>query len=127
MHLLDLPVDILFLIIPYLDVPSFVSLTSTCKGLRDADIAEYPSFWSSAIRDTFRVPNQPVVQDDGRRWQRLYRRLLTQSRVFKWGKNNTGNGYVSWPTEMDHTPNLGIIADLQLGLVKGVYLTSTER
>lgn len=144
MSLLDLPVDILLLIFPYLDVPSFVSLTSTCKALHNTDISDYSSFWSSATRSTFRVPNQPVVQNDGKRWQKMYKRLLTQSRVFTWGNNGKGNlghsfesnlqnrgvspimarrnmmrargsRHVSWPTEMDHTQELGIIADLQAG------------
>ncbi|KAG9522713.1 hypothetical protein KCU93_g6928, partial [Aureobasidium melanogenum] len=87
-QLLDLPVDILYLIFPYLDVPSFVALTSTCTALHQPDIAQYAPYWSSAARHTFRVPNQPVVENDGRRWQRMYRRLLTESRCFTWGNND---------------------------------------
>jgi len=141
MHLLDLPVDILYLIFPFLDVPSFVSLTTTCKALHDPDLAEYAAFWSSSIRSTFRVPNQPVVENDGKRWLKLYKRLTTQSRVFTWGSNGKANlghsfetveqvqrlapalqrrramrgRHVSWPTEMEALADLGIVADLQAG------------
>jgi len=141
MNLLDLPVDILFLIFPFLDVNSFVSLTSSCKSLRASEIAEDPAFWSASTRSTFRVPNQPVVQHDGKRWKILYRRLLTQSRIYTWGSNakaELGHSYysldellrqppamrrrlysavtnISWPTEMEHYRELGVVADLQAG------------
>jgi len=87
-QLLDLPVDIIYLILPYLDVTSFVSLTSTCTALHQPDLAQYAPYWSSAARQTFRVPNQPVVENDGLRWQKMYRRLLTESRCFTWGNND---------------------------------------
>ena len=141
MGLLDLPVDVLYLVFPHLDVSSFVSLTSTCKALHNPDLVEDPSFWSSSTRATFRVPNQPVVEYDGRRWRTLYKRLLTQSRVYTWGSNakaNLGHSFefaehlrnlppamrrrrtlrtrhVSSPTEMENYHELGIIADLQAG------------
>lgn len=148
MALLDLPVDILYLIIPHLDVPSFVSLTSSCKPLRD--LADDAAFWSSSTRSTFRVPNQPVVAHDGKRWRSLYKRLLTQSRVYTWGSNakaNLGHSFetneslatlppamrrrhalrtrnVSWATEMENYHELGIIADLQAGYVNNHGLSS---
>ncbi|KEQ73858.1 RCC1/BLIP-II protein [Aureobasidium namibiae CBS 147.97] len=87
-QLLDLPVDIIYLILPYLDVTSFVSLTSTCTALHQPDLAQHAPYWSSAARQTFRVPNQPVVENDGLRWQKMYRRLLTESRCFTWGNND---------------------------------------
>jgi SCF-associated factor 1 len=86
-QLLDLPVDILYSILPYLDVTSFVAFTSTCTALHQPDIAQYAPYWSVAARHTFRVPNQPVVEHDGSRWQKMYRRLLTESRCFTWGNN----------------------------------------
>jgi SCF-associated factor 1 len=87
-QLLDLPVDILYLILPYLDVTSFVALTSTCTALHQPDIAQYAPYWSSSARHTFRVPNQLVVENDGLRWQKMYRRLLTESHCFTWGNND---------------------------------------
>ena len=139
--LTDLPLDILVLIFPYLDANSFLSLCSTCKALQQSSIRFDSSYWSQVTRCTFRVPNQPVVQADGERWQKMYRRLLTQSRVFTWGNNthlclgHTPEGHdahmapqmrrrwtyrdfhVSFPTEMERTRELGIIADMQCGYV----------
>jgi SCF-associated factor 1 len=138
----DLPLDILVLVFPYLDAKSFLSLCSTCKAFQQNSIRLDPAYWSHATRSTFRVPNQPVVQHDGVRWQKLFRRLLTQSRVFTWGDNGQGrlghglqerdirlprgtrhvarrgpisNISCSFPTEVAHTEELGVIADMQCG------------
>lgn len=83
----DLPLDVLLLIFPYLDVKSFLALCSTCKALHQPSIRLEPSYWRTATRSTFRVRNQPVVENDGARWQQMYRRLLTQTRVYTWGSN----------------------------------------
>ncbi|KAF1815511.1 hypothetical protein P152DRAFT_187505 [Eremomyces bilateralis CBS 781.70] len=144
LKLLDLPVDVLLLIFPYLDAKSFLSLCATCKALQSPEIIDDAPYWSSATRTTFRVPNQPVIEHDGRRWRRLYQRMFTQSRVFTWGSNGTGGlGHVNeltdpnqlslsvargrrqmryggtrdahYPREMDKTRKLGIIADVQCG------------
>lgn len=134
--ILDLPLDILVLILPYLDAKSFLAFCSTCRAFQQPSISLDPSYWSHATRSTFRVPNQPVVQHDGVRWQKLYKRMLTQSRVYTWG-NNTYNrlghsfpgqriaqpsrrtfqhySHCSFPTEMDSTREIGIIADMQCG------------
>lgn len=138
-NLTELPLDILVLIFPYLDAKSFLALCSTCRAFQQPSIRQDPAYWSFATRSTFRVPNQPVVQHDGARWQKLYRRLLTQSRVYTWGNNTDrrlGHNYTSeshranprayfpavyhtpychFPTEMEHTKELGVIADLQCG------------
>jgi SCF-associated factor 1 len=93
-----------------------------------------------------------VVQHDGERWQKLYRRLLTQSRVFTWGshgynrlghsghKVNLGNAphfggqrwinpftHCGYPAEMDGSRELGIIADMQCGGWSTTLLTSKGR
>ncbi|KAF2112878.1 regulator of chromosome condensation 1/beta-lactamase-inhibitor protein II [Lophiotrema nucula] len=139
----DLPLDILVLVFPYLDAKSFLSFCSTCKAFQQDSIRLDPAYWSHATRSTFRVPNQPIVQHDGVRWQKLYRRLLTQSRVFTWGSNTYNrlghssqrdvpagpvrlprhlprrrfahSSSCSFPTEMDNTRDLGVIADMQCG------------
>lgn len=139
----DLPLDILVLVFPYLDAKSFLSLCSTCKAFQQPSIRLDPAYWSFTTRSVFRVPNQPVVQHDGVRWQKLYRRMLTQSHVFTWGNNGhsrLGHGYgeamprgpmllprrpgpmrfrgrtnCAFPTEMEDTRQLGIIADMQCG------------
>ncbi|RMZ71100.1 regulator of chromosome condensation rcc1 [Pyrenophora seminiperda CCB06] len=147
----DLPLDILVLVFPYLDAKSFLALSSTCKSFHQSTIRLDPLYWSYLVRTTFRVPNQPVVQHDGDRWQKMYRRLLTQSRVFTWG-NNAHNrlGHAleagerssrammrapfarrmahaslsQQPTEMENTRNLGVIADMQCGGWSTTLLTS---
>lgn len=139
----DLPLDILVLLFPYLDAKSFLSFCSTCKAFQQPSIRLDPAYWSFATRRTFRVPNQPVVQHDGARWQKLYRRMLTQSHVYTWGlngHNRLGHGYdesaaggftllprrpgrmrlgsrnsCAFPTKMDDTQHLGIIADMHCG------------
>jgi SCF-associated factor 1 len=78
----DLPLDILVLIFPSLDAKSFLSLCSTCKAFQQPSIRLDPAYWSLATRNTFRIPNQPVVQHDGVRWQKMYRRLLTVSLIY---------------------------------------------
>jgi SCF-associated factor 1 len=153
-QLLDLPVDILYSILPYLDVTSFVAFTSTCTALHQPDIAQYAPYWSVAARHTFRVPNQPVVEHDGLRWQKMYRRLLTESRCFTWGNNDRmclghghqqhmgspfGRGGIGPPGRRrpvvrtrQHVSwptemenmNLGVIADMQCGGWSTNLLTS---
>lgn len=147
--LLDLPIDILYLIFPYLDVPEFVALTSTCKVLHQ-ELSQYAPYWRTATRSTFRVPNQPVVENDGERWRKMYKRFTTQSKVYTWGNNDKGvlghstvtaatlnaappglrmrmsrrSRHVSWPTEMANTHDIGNIADMQCGGWSTNLLTS---
>ncbi|EMC98263.1 hypothetical protein BAUCODRAFT_67000 [Baudoinia panamericana UAMH 10762] len=148
---LDLPVDVLLLIFPYLDATSFLRLTSTCRALHNPDFLHDATYWSRLVRTTFRVPNQPVVQNDGIRWQKLFRRLLTQSRIYTWGNNEKaclGHTYeshtaatgialpglrrvnvrrrmhISWPAAMQGTDGLGVISDVQCGGWSTTLLTS---
>lgn len=112
----DLPLDVLLLIFPYLDVKSFLALCSTCKSLHQPSIRLEPSYWRTATRSTFRVPNQPVVENDGARWQQMYRRLLTQTRVYTWGSNGhtrLGHSYAADAHSM-MIPRVG-----RVGLVGG--------
>ncbi|KAF2083967.1 hypothetical protein K490DRAFT_50253 [Saccharata proteae CBS 121410] len=85
--LTELPLDILLLVTPYLDVRSFLRLCSTCTALQQPAIRSDAAYWNHVTRNTFRVPNQPVVQTDAQRWERLYKRMLTQSRVYTWGSD----------------------------------------
>lgn len=89
--LLDLPVELLLEILHNLDVRSFLDVTATCKGLRSPAFTQDSTYWSNAIRSTFRVPNQPVARNDGLRWQKLYKRMSTQSRVYTWGADEEGS------------------------------------
>lgn len=87
---LDLPLDVLLLIFPYLEARDFISLTSTCKSLYDENIRYSSAYWGPATRSKFRVRNRLAAQQNGFHWQRLYRRLMTQSRVYTWGQNIWG-------------------------------------
>ncbi|KAF2489705.1 RCC1/BLIP-II [Lophium mytilinum] len=145
--LTDLPLDILVLVFPYLDAKSFLALCATCKAFHQPSISLDSAYWSRATRSAFRVPNQPVVQSDGVRWQKMYRRLLTQSRVFTWGSNTHGclghtyqeeahqSGMLrrrwvnsatnaSFPIEVEHSRELGITSDMQCGGWSTTLLTS---
>lgn len=145
--LLDLPVDLLVLIFPLLDAHSFLSLTSTCHALHRPDFIHDSSYWSALVRRDFRVPNQPVVQNDGLRWLKLYKRLRTQSRVFTWGNDDRdclghsqnmpnmvftrGGAHArrtkknaNFPIEMEGIEHLGVISDLQSGGWSTTLLTA---
>ena len=150
-NLLDLPVDILLLLLPHLSAPSLLALTSTCHALHDPIFLSSPTYWSHLVRTTFRVPNTPVVESDGARWRNLYKRMKTQSRIYTWGNNeksclghshevqgrNGGVGPPAWrrvnalrrrhvssPGEMLGTENLGVVADLQCGGWSTTLLTA---
>ncbi|KAF2646096.1 RCC1/BLIP-II [Massarina eburnea CBS 473.64] len=150
-YLTELPLDILVLVFPYLDAKSFLALSGTCKAFHQPSLRLDPTYWSHATRSTFRVPNQPLLQHDGVRWQKMYRRMLTQSHVFTWGLNShrrLGHEEVqevnsvghplrgrrrmfvkqncSFPKEMDAPGGgFGIISDLQCGGWSTTVLTSS--
>lgn len=129
--------DILYNIFPYLNAAEFLSLTSTTTILQT--YRQDPNFWRPLTRATFRIPPQPLLQADGPRWQWLYRRLRTQSRLYTWGSNgcgNLGHGFssvttheddvdnldmsnrnIGWPkiVTLDMPEDIGIIADVQCG------------
>ena len=139
----DLPVDVLVLIFPYLNAKDFLALCGTCKALQQDSIRLDPAYWRHATQAAFRVRNQPVIEHDGVRWQKLYRRMLTQSRVFTWGSNSDHrlghsypqlqparrgrgpripvgrrfqhNSHIHFPTPMEKVQELGVIADMQCG------------
>jgi SCF-associated factor 1 len=141
--LTDLPLDLLVLIFPLLDAKDFLSLCRTCKGLYQPQIRLESSYWSHATRSKFRIRNRPAEHSDGLHWQRLYKRLLTQSRVYTWGQNTNeclGRGTIervprtmgrhrrlnpgrldpsgsrtAWPEQMNTPQELGVVADLQCG------------
>lgn len=141
--LTDLPFDVLALVFPYLDARGFLALCATCRGFQQ-NIRLDAAYWRHTTRTNFRVPNRPAVESDGERWQRLYKRILTQSRVFTWGSNThlclghddddrgtaaganpvgrrpaarrrLGFSVSTWPVEVASCRDMGVIADLQCG------------
>ena len=149
--ILDLPVELLHSIFLCLDVSGFLHLTSSCKALHNPEFLNDSTYWSTLVRTTFRVPNQPVVQQDGERWQKLFKRLLTQSRIYTWGNNEKAclghsfesaatlrsigppgargmhalrRRHISWPEKMRRAEDLGVISDLQCGGWSTTLLTA---
>lgn len=127
--LANLPTDILVEIFPYLDARSFLALCSTCKSFREYTLDA--TYWRHVTQSTFRVPNQPLVENDGARWQKLYRRMFTQTRVFTWGDTSRGRlghshrvPFCAFPAEMRGRDELGVIADMQCGGWSTTFLTS---
>ena len=98
-HITNLPLEVLQLILHQLPAQDFLAFCSTCHTFQDSDDLRFcPSYWRSVTRATFRVPNRPVVASDGKRWMHLYRRMLTQTRVYLWGNNDGGAlGYLTKP------------------------------
>ncbi|KAL8948718.1 MAG: hypothetical protein Q9222_005113, partial [Ikaeria aurantiellina] len=129
--------DILYIIFPYLDPVDFLSLTSCSKSFQT--YRQDPNYWRIITSTTFRIPSQPLLQADGPRWQWLYRRLRTQTSLYTWGGNGSGNcGHgiltpgeptdnawadinnrnIGWPKRvpLDELPEkVGIVADVQCG------------
>lgn len=139
--LLDLPVELLLSIFQYLDLHSFLNLTSTCRALHDPALVNDAQYWSTLLRTTFRVPNQPTIENDGERWRKLCKRFHTQTRVYTWGDNkhyclghsaDAGGSRrealrrlrVSWPDQMVQIDDLGVISDLQCGGWSTTLLTA---
>ncbi|QIW94505.1 hypothetical protein AMS68_000023 [Peltaster fructicola] len=141
--LLNLPPDVVLLILPYLEVRDFLHFTAAHKRLYHDYINE-STYWAEATRETFRVANQPVVQNDGVRWRKLYKRLKTETRAYGWGSNSnnclaqpvdddeTSHGvmrrrrrlHMSWPEEMQYPKDIGVISDMQCGGWSTSLLTS---
>ncbi|KAL9095778.1 MAG: hypothetical protein Q9163_006492, partial [Psora crenata] len=93
-----------------------------------------PSYWHALTRKTFRIPDQPLLQ--GHRWQSLYKKLLTQTRLYAWGNNKSGNlgvwaevpevasdspphpvprRHSGWPRRPRMKVDVGVISDVQCG------------
>ncbi|KAL9086496.1 MAG: hypothetical protein Q9165_007112 [Trypethelium subeluteriae] len=144
---LELPKEVLDIILSYLEPKSLLNLCSTCRALNHPDIRLNATYWRQAVR-SYRVPNQPVIEGDGERWQKLYRRLVTQTHAYAWGSNeygslgrdfetqshNLGSGLrrfyeiaaknESVPQEMDDASKLGVLVDLQCTARATTVLTS---
>jgi len=136
MNLLDLPQDVLSIVLAHLDPIDYLAFCRTTRGTYD-DYRQESAFWRNKTASTFRLPISPLLNADGSRWYWLYKRLKTQTRLFTWGqglKHNLGPGRAirhprlpprprmvfqrvasSWPTETHVPDEVGVIADLQCG------------
>ncbi|KAF1819723.1 RCC1/BLIP-II [Dissoconium aciculare CBS 342.82] len=141
--ILDLPVEVLRLIFPYLEPADYLNFLATCSSLHQSTFLYDSVYWSGQTRHDFRVPNQPVAAADGVRWFKLYKRMLKETSVYSWGNNEKGclghsfraggarmhnprlqfrnphfgrhSDHIAWPGKMENTESLGIISDLQCG------------
>ncbi|KAI9837336.1 MAG: hypothetical protein M1819_000410 [Sarea resinae] len=101
-RLTDLPIDVLLHVASFLGIQDLFSL---CLTTRDLDLLRHDSsYWNRAIRSTFRLPNRPMIQADGDHLAKLYRRLLTQSRVYVWGNNEGQNLGPMGPPQPTYNP-----------------------
>lgn len=145
MNILDLPQDVLLLVLADLRPKDYLAFCKTSKAFYQ-EYRQDPSFWRNTTSSTFRLPISPLLAADGPRWYSLYKKLKTQTRLYTWGqgrKGNLGHGRVlrlpprrgrgrvmppvtvprqifqrvnsSWPTETDVPDEVGVIADLQCG------------
>lgn len=131
-RILNLPADILVLIFPYLEPEEFLSFCKINRACWDTWHRE-PEYWRTKTRETFRIPNHPLLQADGERWNWLYRKMRTDTKAFTWGQNSyhsLGQGPFQGtnpqlrrrhiagsrlPKPMHIPEDVGIIADLQCG------------
>lgn len=89
--LTTLPMDVLRdCIIHYLDAPSFLALCRTCTDLAKPDFRYDPAYWKAVTQRTFRVTDHIAAPADGKRWQKLYKNLVHNTRVFTWGEDSRG-------------------------------------
>ncbi|KAL9632864.1 MAG: hypothetical protein Q9164_005045, partial [Protoblastenia rupestris] len=123
--IVDLPADVFYAIFPYLSVLDYLNLTTCTPSL--IFYRQDPTYWHTLTRQTFRIPEQPLLQ--GHRWQWLYKKLLTQTRLYTWGSNKQGNlgheippaprvnrrQYSHWPRQPEMKIDVGIISDVQCG------------
>ena len=90
MPLLDLPDDILSLIVLDLEPKDFITLCRTCKQVY-SQYRKDSAYWRTAASNTFRLPISPLLAADGPRWYSLYKKLKTQTRLYTWGQGLKGN------------------------------------
>lgn len=89
--LTELPLEVLAnCIVPHLDAASFTALSRTCKAFYSPAFRQDAAFWRKITQTTFRLAEHPLKAGDGAYWQKLYKHLLSNTRVFTWGENSRG-------------------------------------
>lgn len=154
MNLLDLPEDVLSIVLLLLQPHEFLIFCSVSKAVYEQYRLD-PLYWRTKAASTFRLPISPLLAADGRRWYWLYKRLKTQTRLFTWGRGvrgNLGPGRAiprlhyrgvpiriggprqvfqrvesTWPTETHVSDEVGVISDLQCGGWSTTLLSSAGR
>ncbi|EKG15650.1 Regulator of chromosome condensation RCC1 [Macrophomina phaseolina MS6] len=62
----------------------------TCKAFYNPAFRQDAAFWRMITQLTFRIAENPLKAGDGAHWQKLYKHLLNDTRVFTWGENSRG-------------------------------------
>jgi len=141
MPLLDLPNDVLEIVLSRLEPRDYLAFCRVSKAVY-REFRQDSLYWRPETAATFRLPISPLLAADGPRWYWLYKRLRTQTRLFTWGQGLRGNFTLgrpwpsprrplphlpprhprtfqrttsSWPNETPVPDDVGVIVDLQCG------------
>ncbi|KIX08254.1 uncharacterized protein Z518_02910 [Rhinocladiella mackenziei CBS 650.93] len=90
MTLLDLPGDVLSIILSFLQPKDYLTFCRVSKPVY-LEYRQDSLYWRTEASNTFRLPISPLLAADGPRWYWLYKRLKTQTRLFTWGQGMGGN------------------------------------
>lgn len=90
MPFLDLPDDVLPIILAYLPPQDYLRFVCVSKQVY-LKYRQDPVYWRNETSSTFRLPISPLLAADGPRWYWLYKRLMTQTRLYTWGQGAQGN------------------------------------
>ncbi|KIV87515.1 hypothetical protein PV11_03054 [Exophiala sideris] len=90
MPLLDLPQDILSIILSCLQPKDYLAFCQTSKAVY-LEYRQDSLYWRTETSNTFRLPISPLLVADGQRWYWLYKRLKTQTQLYTWGQGTGGN------------------------------------
>lgn len=90
MPLLNMPEDIVSIILSFLDPKDYLAF---CQVTKDVYVEYHQDslYWRTETSNTFRLPISPLLAADGPRWYWLYKRLKTQTQLYTWGQGLKGN------------------------------------
>jgi SCF-associated factor 1 len=123
----ELPVDILFLVAPYLSPRDFLNFCSTCKDLQSS-VRTDRIYWRNLTQSTFRLPNRPSDNRQFDFWINLYKQLSTKTDIYVWGQHQQARKLCAYPSEnifpLPKAEIPGVISDLQIGGWSSTLLNS---
>ncbi|EXJ75136.1 uncharacterized protein A1O5_01832 [Cladophialophora psammophila CBS 110553] len=90
MPFLELPDDVLPIILSFLDPKDYLAFCRVSKVVY-SKYRQDPLYWRHETSNTFRLPISPLLAADGPRWYWLYKRLKTQTRLYTWGQGSPGS------------------------------------
>ncbi|ETN45096.1 uncharacterized protein HMPREF1541_09972 [Cyphellophora europaea CBS 101466] len=90
MNILELPQDVLLLVLANLNPKEYLAFCQTSKAIYQ-EYRQDSNFWRNTTSTTFRLPISPLLAADGPRWYSLYKKLKTQTRLYTWGQGQKGN------------------------------------